>query len=360
MSIWTEWDPLERVIVGDCSRVIPAHWDLSHAARQLLDQILTETKQDLDHLSALLTSLGVQVDRPQVHEISEHIKLPGFDILKATNPIVPRDQYLVYGNTIYQTYTSLPDRYVDSLHYYDIFMDLFQQGHNWISQPPPVLKNFEANYKWYVNGPNIYSDTFRQKILWHTATMFKCGDRLITNSTGPGTQAGLEWMRRNTADTIIDNAGTTCENWGHIDHGFYMIDDNTVICVDPDWVPASLRSKRLISLQGMFQSFNYRNFFRKTYKIRNNYSLEWLEQWMSEWRGYAQLTAMESNVLVVDSQNVVFSTVQPRVFELMQSLGVNCHVSPQRHGMFWEAGIHCVTLDLQRKGSRRCVVDTPS
>jgi hypothetical protein len=358
MSIWTNWDPLEEVIVGNCYASVPKEWELSGKARIMLDQILKETKEDLDNLEKILQGLKVKVYRPTPNIFPRKIEILDFNVVNATSPIVPRDQYLAYGDTIYQTYTSMPDRYLDAYNYYSIFNELFQNGYNWISQPPPVIKNFEGNVKWYVEGPKIYSEDFKDKILWHTATMFKCGDALITNNAGPGSQSGLEWMRRNVDARIINNDGTKVNNWGHIDHGFYMMDDNTVICMNESWVPMCLRNKHIIELEGKFEEFDYQSFIKQTHNIKNQTSLEWLEQWLGEWKGYAQDVAFETNVLVVDSCNVIFSTEQPEVFALLNTLGINCHVCKIRHGIFWEAGIHCLTLDVKRKGINRTVVST--
>jgi histidinol-phosphate/aromatic aminotransferase/cobyric acid decarboxylase-like protein len=53
-------------------------------------------------------------------------------------------------------------------------------------------------------------------------------------------------MKRNIDARIVHNDGTKVDNWGHIDHGFYMIDDNTIICVNQNWVPVALREKNII------------------------------------------------------------------------------------------------------------------
>jgi N-dimethylarginine dimethylaminohydrolase len=331
MSIWTEWDPLEEIIVGDC------YTDTDNSQLKL---ILKETKEDLQALADYLTSLGVKVHRPNVDENP------------CMAPIVPRDQYLVYGNTVYQTYTSMPDRFADGLNYIDIFTELFKQGHNWISQPPPVLAPLKETDKWWNEGKHIYQDLNKNKILWHTATMFKCGDALITNKQGPGTALGLEWMKRNLPNTrIIEN-----NKWGHIDHGFFMIDDNTVICINEDWVPNCLKNKKLIVIEDYIQVLDYSKIVEDFATTNGTLSQEWIDKWLNEWKGYIQDVAFDSNVLVIDSKNILFSSEQPKLFKFLKQYGITCHVVNMRHSMFWEGGIHCLTLDVKRRGERRVIV----
>lgn len=356
MSIYTNWDPLEEVIVGNCSTVANINWNFAGKAKEMFERILLETKEDLDNLADYLTKMNVKVHRPNISVFPEIIDFNEFKINYPTQPIVPRDQYFVYDKTIYQTYTSMPDRYVDSYAYYDIFSDLFSQGYNWISQPPPMLKNFPLDDKWYTAGEEIYGKQLADKMLWHTATMYKCGDTLITNTKGPGSQLGLEWMRRNIDANIIDNNSPYTKNFGHIDHGFYMIDDETVICLEENWLPESLKNKKIINLKGLYLPFNYEKFTESTNDGTSKLAPEWLDKWFTEWKGYAQKVAFEANVLVVDSQNIIFSTRQPKVFDLLNKHGINCHVVEIRHGLFWEAGIHCLTLDVKRNGQKRKIV----
>ena len=354
MSIWTNWDPLEEVIVGNCPAQSNPSWNLEPRARELFDEILRETKEDLDNLARLLERLGVKVFRPKITRFNQVINQGDFLVRNPTFPIVPRDQYLVYGNTVYQTYTSMPDRYLDSLNYYDIFMHLYKEGHNWISQPPAILNNFNDNKKWFIEGQDIYHNQYKDTILWHTATMFKCGDALITNNLGPGSQLGLEWMKRNCDARIINNDDTVVDNWGHIDHGFFMSDDDTVFCIKEPWVPQGLKDKNIIELRHLIdEQFDYQIFMDKLKEGHGKLTVEWLETWLLEWKGYSQLIAFESNVLVVDPKNIIFSIELPEVFDLLRSMGITAHVCNIRHGLFWEAGVHCLTLDIKRRGEKR-------
>jgi len=345
--IYTNWDPLKEIIVGDCYQ---AHH------KNKLTKIFQETKEDLDSLSDYLSRLGVKVYRPKVIPFRENINLGSFFVKNATAPIVPRDQYLVYGDKIFQTYTSMPDRYLDSLNYNHIFKQLFDRGYNWISQPPPILDTLVS--KWWAEGEKIYGQQLKDQILWHTATMFKCGDKLITNTKGPGTQAGLDWMRKNLPkNTIIDVGPTHQQGFGHIDHGWFMTNDNLVFCVNKSWVPEPLRNKQIIELEDHFEKFDDTKFINDYSNTEGKFSDAWIDKWLTEWKGYAQEVFFDSNVLVIDSNNVLFSNHQPGIFKIMEKHGINCHVVPQRHGLFWEAGIHCLTLDVVRDGSIRSVID---
>ena len=345
MSVWTDWDTLEEIIVGNCHAPGALDWFVEPELQDSFNTVLAETKQDLDNLAVLLQGMGVQVHRPKLHNYQHSIELYKLSVSCPTAPLVPRDQYLVYGDTVYQTYTSMTDRYFDSLSYYDIFRSLFDQGHNWISQPAPNLRNLPPEKNWSNQGSLIYNHLYHNQLLWHTATMFKCGDRLITNTAGPGTQSGLDWMRRNLPlDTVVENTNTTMRNWGHIDHGFFMIDDHTVICIDGEFVPKCLRDKNIHEIH----KYLPKEMVDPATPI---------DRLLDPSKGYEQVVAFNTNVLVIDSRNVVFDNNMPKLFEFLASLDVKCHVAPLRHRKFWAAGVHCATLDIRRRGNKRKIIN---
>jgi hypothetical protein len=353
MACWTEWDPLEEVIVGDCFLYNELNWQLPKKTADNFSIILEESKEDLNNLADYLSKMGVKVHRPQPKLNNQDIRISNFDIKLATAPMVPRDQYMVYGETVYQTYTSLPDRYIDSLSYYEIFADLFKQGHNWISQPPPELTTIDIDAdNWTESGEEFYKEKYADKVLWHTACMFKYGDALISNRS-PGTALGLEWMRRNTPQGRI----IVQDKFGHIDHGFFSINDEIVLCDNNTWVPEVLKHKRLLPIGILLGERGNTSQLSGGYlsgeiKITD----KWLDSWLNEWKGYAQEVCFDFNPLVVDPHNVIFTTHNTKLFKLLDSLGVNSHVCPIRHSVFWEAGIHCLTLDIKRKGQQRTIV----
>lgn len=353
--IYTNWDPLEEVIVGQSFNPGDLDWLLDHKSKDKFNRILEETCEDLDNLSKKLEGFGCTVYRPEPQVYSDHIKLSNFTIFNPTAPIVPRDQYFVYDSTIIQTYTSMPDRYLDSLNYTKIFRQLFDSGYNWISSPPPIIKDLNHKDEWWIVKDKNYLDQ-NDQLLWHTATLFKCGDTIIANTKGPGNQRGLEWVEKNLPAHIVSANSSRMNNFGHIDHGWFMTNDDLVFCVKRDWVPAALQNKEIVELSEFIDDENMKDFVNEYYLSDGKLSEAWIDRWLCQWQGYMQNVNFDTNVLVIDPKNVLFNTEQPRLFKFLETFGINCHTADQRHGAFWESGVHCLTLDVSRRGHKRQII----
>jgi len=354
--VYTEYDPLEEVIVADS--YLPGDLDHLFPDKSLtaFNQILEETKQDFDALADFLSAGGIQVHRPEVLKYSDHIKMSGFEINFPMGPTVPRDQYKVQGKTVIQTYTSLTDRYFDSLSYYKIFAELFRQGYNWISQPAPPLVNVTPGDLWYVSD-KIYHTKLKDRLLFHTATMFPVGDKIIINSQGPGNNLGFQWLKNNLSDfEFVENTGSRVRNYGHIDHGFIMIDDETVIHSGIEWVPVPLRHLKQIDVSGYLQEAKTQQYIDDYTDLGGRYELAWIDKYLENWRGYNQDVCFDLNVLVIDRNNIVFARHLPGLFAYLKTFGIDCHVCEQRHQLYWEGGVHCSTLDIKRRGECRSII----
>ena len=188
--IYTEYDPLESVIVGDTYAPGDVDHLLTAGNTTQFNRILEETKQDLDLLADFLKQGNVQVLRPDVHHYHS-VNMPTFDVRLPIAPVVPRDALIVMGKNIVQTYTSYTDRYFDAISYYSIFESMFREGYRWVSQPAPMLQNLNTEDDWFVSD-RTYKDKLADRVLWHTATMYKAGDAFIVNQEGPGSTSGLE------------------------------------------------------------------------------------------------------------------------------------------------------------------------
>jgi len=343
--IWTEWDELKTVIVGNVGSKFTLGGD---KVNRYVNQILDETKEDLDRLSEFLESGGITVLRPTFYDQKEF----------TMSPIVPRDQYLVYGETIYSTFTSMTERYYDSYFYYDIFKDLFNLGLNWIQQPMPDIPKLNNRKAWWDNARTIYGETYKDKLLLHTAIITKAGDSLIYHPNGPGTQLGIEWFKRNlpAGTRFVSSENTIASGYGHIDQGWFLVDDETVICLTKDWVPECLLNKEIIEIHEHIEFPDLSKYGKDLIAAGGKYTEKWLEHWLSEWRGYAQDVCFDTNVLMLGPRKILLSNPQPKLEKYLGSKGIECYSTRLRHGLFWESGVHCCTLDVERQGKNRSVI----
>lgn len=362
MSVWTDYDPLEEIIVGNIPTPDYYKSFVSAEVMRVLEPIILETKEDLDNMQKVFESLNVKVYRPEILPFESNLKLPKFKIKNPIAPIVPRDSYIVYGNTIYSAYTSMADRWLESLAFYNIFLEKYtKNSYNWISTPVPLLKDFPPDTQWFTHGGDRYGRDLVNRILWHTATMYKVGDSIIVNSAGPGTALGLDWMKRNIPSTkFINNVNKPHRGWGHIDQFFFMTNDTTCFCTDINYVPEAILKNKNINVHSfghLITNIDMIQYDHRMTASEGKYSIEWIKEWISEWRGFAQEVAFDSNVVVVDESNIVVSNHQPKLEEFFKSHGIKLHVANQRQGGFWDGGVHCLTLDIKRKGERRNVLD---
>jgi hypothetical protein len=75
-----------------------------------------------------------------------------------------------------------------------------------------------------------------------------------------------------------------------------------------------------------------------------------VEHYFESWVGNASETVFDVNILVIDQKNIVVSSHNDQVEQACARYGIEVHVSPFRHRYFWDAGIHCITNDLNRQG----------
>jgi hypothetical protein len=75
-----------------------------------------------------------------------------------------------------------------------------------------------------------------------------------------------------------------------------------------------------------------------------------VEHYFESWVGNASETVFDVNILVIDQKNIVVSSHNDQVEQACARHGIEVHVSNFRHRYFWDAGIHCITNDLNRQG----------
>jgi len=76
-----------------------------------------------------------------------------------------------------------------------------------------------------------------------------------------------------------------------------------------------------------------------------------VETWMDHWVGCIEETVFDVNMLIVDHKNILMFNHNDQVMRTVERYGITAHIVPFRHRFFWDGGIHCVTMDVDRLGS---------
>ena len=80
---------------------------------------------------------------------------------------------------------------------------------------------------------------------------------------------------------------------------------------------------------------------------------EYISDWYNHWVTYVEETVFDVNMLVIDEKNVICNNENEQVFEAFERHGITPHVINFRHRYFWDGGLHCITSDLHRDGTRQ-------
>src|SRR3989338_2049645 len=163
VNVYTEWAPLEEVILGsslnfnldgvdETFRFLYDNRDgkfrEKSKAYKLEPRFLHERQEDLDNLQKLLESFGVIVRRSKPLEGIFRIATPNFEAYM-TSCDSPRDMFFVIGNEIIETPPTNRKRYFEHLLLKDIFMDYFRSGAKWTVAPRSTLSSEALDFTFW-------------------------------------------------------------------------------------------------------------------------------------------------------------------------------------------------------------------
>jgi hypothetical protein len=124
-----------------------------------------------------------------------------------------------------------------------------------------------------------------------------------------------------------------------------MTDDDTVFCVGTEFVPKCLQNKTIYDITPYIDVSHL------------NLAPHSLDGLLEDSKGYIQMVIFYANVIVVDSQNIVMSHATPALKDFFLTKNITVHVSPFRHINFWSGNLHCLTLDIRRRGEKRKIIN---
>lgn len=344
VSVHTEWEPLEEVIVGEILDARVPDWHVSlesvlpqngldffkkHQAGLFPhDQILLAQKE-LDGLADFLTSEGIKVVRPTPLE-NIPFQTPCFTSSGSFYSAMPRDCLLAIGDLIIEAPMAWRSRYFETFGFRRILNDYFNRGSRWISAPKPTLCDDLYRRDFIRRSDRFESVLTEFEPVFDAADFFRLGLDIIGQLSHVTNRSGVEWLQRHLGPEYkihiydFDDAQPM-----HIDTTILPLAPGKVL-VNREWVskiPACFKDWEILHPPKSV--------------LPQTHPLYMTSAWIS------------TNVLMLDEKRVLVEEQEEPLIEAFKKWGFQPIGLPFRNFQSFGGSFHCATLDVRRTGKLR-------
>lgn len=326
-----DYNKLKQCIVGspfpvDCIDNLP---NLSLKSKDLLKKLLQESNEDYDELAELIKSFGVKVFRPKYSK--NELQNPTSLNLSMLNP---RDHQIVIKDKVF-----ISGDHPCLENYLVIFKD--------------VKENIILmNDKDYLNCPSIIP---------HNDIVY-CDEQVSLSHFNKIKSyfPELAFIRHRIN---LFKFKSSFSGGGHLDASFNIIGKNLAVGIEPEYLDLDFLSKFNIihyKKTGLLRELirnNRRSFVTNNANVWYTYDenfhnekfIHYVNTYLDNWVGVSDETIFDINILSIDKNNVIVSKYNKECFDFFKKHNIEATVCSWRHANFWDGGIHCATLDLERE-----------
>lgn len=340
-TAYTEFQKLKTVMIGRTydSSAVDLFDDkiMSESSKRLLKQLLDETEEDYQNLVKVCEDFGTKVIRPEYSQINDQ---PGYAALSAHPSLMnPRDHLFALEEKLIVGFFCDNHIAADFCRPLAKYKSQFVKNNTLHGFCPPscirlgdtiildrqshMTSNTTEVYDYFKN----WLEPLGYKIIYTPYHNFKFADgRSHADSC-------LAVLKPGVLLTINESKSYTEE----IFEGW---DGHTV-------------QEKPRQIQGWQKArAKYSDWFFEDKDYHDEIFNHMINDWFVNWVGKASETVFDVNVLSLDENHVVVSNYNKGVFDYLKKHKIEPIISPWRHRFFWDGGIHCITLDLEREGGR--------
>ena len=327
------------------------HWIQDRNTRQRFQTLAEETEQDYQALIALLQGqFGIRVLRPQLPEDLSALKIHDHWV---SPPVTPRDYFIMIHDELWvpqqpnsshaqrayanQTELTWPEFQQRDLAQHRAKLSCYQNVIQHVLSQGNTVRHTDLDV---VSG--CFVSRIGQDLYFATQSYDEDQTQLL---------AKVNQLFPRTRNRIV-NAG------GHGDATYCPVTPGLIISLRdvptyadtfPNWEVVYLPPSDYADTAEFRASMKHN---RGRWNIPGFESdpnlVHMVEHYFESWVGNASETVFDVNILVIDQKNIVVSSHNDQVEQACARHGIEVHVSPFRHRYFWDAGIHCITNDLNR------------
>jgi glycine amidinotransferase len=345
VNSWTEWGPLEEVLVGTLDGAACAPWEsgmyastpratvdevrsyhLANGGSSISDKVKISAQRELDEFINILEGEGIVVRRPESIDHSRPITTPLWTSSGGNANANPRDVLAIMGDEILEAPMSWRSRYFEYMGYRDLVMEYFRAGAKWTAAPKPTMSNKSYNWDYELGAEYV---TTENEPLFDAADMMRCGRDIFIQRSHVTNDTGIEWLRR-TYDGRFNfhRVEFQDERAVHIDATFVALRPG-LIMVNPERpvkeFPAILRDTDWDFIDGLPSAGSDEDGFNPAYR------------WLS------------MNVLSLDENRVIAEAKEHSLHQLLEANGLEVIPCPFRNNYRFGGSFHCATVDIRRR-----------
>jgi len=337
VNSYTEWDPLEEVVVGRLNGGVFPTWQASMAATMpesswalfqerggspLPEAEVQAAEEELDALAATLRAEGVTVVRPDAVDHTSPFATASWQSTGGLYSAMPRDCLTVIGDVIVEAPMSWRCRYHESESFRSLIKQYFRGGAAWLPAPRPQLSDELFSVPAEHDGWAITEF----EPVFDAADFMRFGRDIVVQRSHTTNNFGIDWLRRALGDEHrIHCLEVNDPHAMHIDATICPLAPG-VLLVNPErYLPSSLfRDWEIIEAP------------------KPTLPADWPMYFCSSW--------VSMNLLSIDERTVVVERQEEPLIELLTERGFRCIPVDFRHVYSFGGSFHCVTLDVRRRG----------
>ncbi|WP_234326360.1 amidinotransferase [Streptomyces sp. NRRL S-337] len=340
---YTEWDPLEEVIVGIVDDASFPTWHMAlppvlpgdqhetfrrNAGKPFPPEQVTAARAELEEFVRILEGEGVTVRRPE--PIPQRTPYTTLDWTSTgMYAAMPRDAILVVGDDIIECPMAWRSRYYENLAYRPLLKEYFRGGAKWTAGPKPELTDAQFDQEWSdpgEDGPQRLVVTEFEPT-FDAADFTRCGRDIIAQKSNVTNDFGIEWLRRHLGD----------EYRIHV----FEFKDSHPMHIDATLVPMApgkllIHPERVPEVPELFKGWDVMAAPQPV--IPDAHPLYMTSKWIN------------MNILMLDEQRVIVERQDEPMISTMKKFGFTPIPCNFRNFNSFGGSFHCATVDVRRRG----------
>jgi glycine amidinotransferase len=344
VSCFTEWDPLEEMIVGNLDGAMVPKWHDTlyptmpenkheffkrNGGKPFPPEQIEAGRKELEEFVRILEGEGVKVVRPDVVQHSKPYSTPDWSSPSGLYAAMPRDVMLVIGDEIIEAPMAWRSRYYEINAYRRLIRDYFERGAKWSAGPKPQLLDdlYVQGYDHPLDSPLFKSVITEFEPTFDAADFVRCGKDIIGQLSHTTNRAGVRWLQRQLGDAYrVHIFEFQDAHPMHIDATFMPIAPGKLL-VNPERCP---------KVPDMFKHWDV--FEAPEPCMPVSHTLYMTSRWIS------------MNIIMLDEKRVVVEAGEESTIRAFKKWGFQPIPCKFRNFNSFGGSFHCATMDVRRRG----------